>query len=148
MSHFHGSPTDSFLAHASLLTTTSQYSPVAISANSAGGSPTCKIATATSESILGVNMTYFTGSTDTQKAAAVITRGLARVYCAASITAGDLVGAAASATGGAGAAAVVTLAPGSVATFSWALGRALENGSTNQAIQIWVGPQLIANQTA
>ena len=125
-----------FLAGTTLLTTTSQFRCVALTATS--GSPgTVGLANTTTGVVIGINQTYLTAGASA--VCQVATHGFSKAICAASVTAGDVI--VAGVGGGvetfAAAAAVTTTA------FVFILGRALETGSTNTNIGVFIQPQFI-----
>lgn len=127
----------SFLAGANVLTTTSQFRVVALGTTS--GSPgTVVIATTTSQLVIGINQTYFPTSTSSGVCQVAVS-GFSKAICATSVTAGDYLIAST-------AGAVTTFAPGTVLTTTTlyhGVGYALDNGSTNSAIGIFIRPQFV-----
>lgn len=108
-------------------TTTSQYK-------------TCYISAALTGSVVNTTTNYPIGIIDSYQSASsavmqVIVHGPAKVYCAASVTAGDTVY-----SDGAGAVQTRTSAATTTTQDSDQLGWAMESGSTNSAITIFVNP--------
>ncbi len=117
-------------------TTTAQYKVGYISAAN-----TVSIVDTTSayKSAIGIIETYPSASSEV---GSVIIHGITKAYCNASVTAGDAISPAG--TGKIQTFPGVNLTTGSAATATGViLGYALENGSTNQAITIYVNPQFV-----
>lgn len=118
-----------FIAGASMKTSTSQYAPVYLSAGN-----TVNLATASTDLVIGVNMSYLSASSESCN---VRLQGIAKCYCNASVTVGQPVGAAALTK-----IANVTIAGITTTAFYGVLGFAMESGSTNQAISVFVQPHV------
>jgi len=156
-----------FLAGAQLRTTTSQYKCVGFAPGTTtnanrtvdlcGNTGTISEPTATAAFVIGINQTYMSsGALECN----VRMHGVSKAVCAESITAGMFV----AAYGGIGAAASTTTMAGKIINIDNAvtctaygatvssqfvvLGRALENGSTNGVISVFVNPQLYDRQLA